>query len=43
MNEHFGKCLPPLSYLVSTLLTDSDGSNNVRSSMFDRLKPKIGC
>ena len=21
----------------------SDGSNNVRSSMFDRLKPKIGC
>ena len=21
----------------------SDGSNNVRSSMFDRSKPKIGC
>ena len=22
MNEHFGKCLPPLSYLVSTLLRE---------------------
>ena len=25
------------------LLSNSDGSNFVRSSMFDRLKPKIGC
>ena len=23
--------------------TSSDGSKNVRSSMFDRLKPNIGC
>ena len=28
---------------VNSYLTDSDGSNNVRSSMFDRSKPKIGC
>ena len=28
---------------VTKLIKVSDGSNNVRSSMFDRSKPKIGC
>ena len=31
------------SYLMISLKKFSDGSNYVRSSMFDRSKPKIGC